>query len=255
MEHAQKTQKDAALGQHGLFGVFRQDDAPQAEKPLPNTPDWDEHQRLGHEKEILGFFITGHPLEKYREKLLDFNALSTTEVAELKSSTGRDEVSIGGILKNIRVAKSKKGDLYAQGQLEDMNGSVEILCFADAYKRLADKLKLTVPVLAKGGVRVEEGSNSKLMIGDITPLEQAQPKLPQHLRIKIPVEDVSPTVIDQLHTLCLERRGAARVLFDLERKGDFTVVMEAEGYNVLPDRSFIHRVEQLCGRGSVRVVD
>ncbi len=255
MDHAQKTQKDAALGQHGLFGVFQQDDAPQAEKPLPNTPDWDEHQRLGHEKEILGFFITGHPLEKYREKLLDFNALSTTEVAELKSSTGRDEVLIGGILKNIRVAKSKKGDLYAQGQLEDMNGSVDILCFADAYKRLADKLKLTVPILAKGGVRVEEGSNSKLMIGDITPLEQAQPKLPQHLRIKIPVEDVSPAAIDQLHALCQERRGAARVLFDLERKGDFTVVMEAEGYNVLPDRSFIHRVEELCGRGSVRVVD
>ena len=255
MEHAQKTQKDAALGQHGLFGVFQQDDAPQAEKPLPNIPDWDEHQRLGHEKEILGFFITGHPLEKYREKLLDFNALSTTEVAELKSSTGRDEVSIGGILKNIRVAKSKKGDLYAQGQLEDMNGSVDILCFADAYKRLADKLKLTVPVLAKGGVRVEDGSNSKLMIGDITPLEQAQPKLPQHLRIKIPVEDVSPATIDELHALCLERRGAARVLFDLERKGDFTVVMEAEGYNVLPDRAFIHRVEELCGRGSVRVVD
>jgi DNA polymerase III subunit alpha len=255
MEQAQKTQRDAALGQHGLFGVFQQDDAPQAEKPLPNIPDWDEHQRLGHEKEILGFFITGHPLEKYREKLLDFNALSTTEVAELKSSTGRDEVSIGGILKNIRVAKSKKGDLYAQGQLEDMNGSVDILCFADAYKRLADKLKLTVPVLAKGGVRVEDGSNSKLMIGDITPLEQAQPKLPQHLRIKIPVEDVSPATIDELHALCLERRGAARVLFDLERKGDFTVVMEAEGYNVLPDRAFIHRVEELCGRGSVRVVD
>jgi DNA polymerase-3 subunit alpha len=255
MEHAQKTQKDAALGQHGLFGVFQQDDAPQAEKPLPNIPDWDEHQRLGHEKEILGFFITGHPLEKYREKLLDFNALSTTEVAELKSSTGRDEVLIGGILKNIRVAKSKKGDLYAQGQLEDMNGSVDVLCFADTYKRLADKLKLTVPVLAKGGVRVEDGSNSKLMIGDITPLEQAQPKLPQHLRIKIPVDDVSPAIIDELHALCLERRGTARVLFDLERKGDFTVVMEAEGYNVLPDRTFIHRVEELCGRGSVRVVD
>ena len=105
-----------------------------AEKPLPNIPDWDEHQRLGHEKEILGFFITGHPLEKYSEKLLDFHALSTTEVAELKSSTGRDEVLIGGILKGIRVAKSKKGDLYAQGQLEDMNGSVDMLCFADAYQ-------------------------------------------------------------------------------------------------------------------------
>ena len=256
MDQALKAQKDAALGQHGLFGVFQDEAETQAaEKPLPNTPDWDEHERLAHEKEILGFFITGHPLEKYSEKLLDFHALSTTEVAELKSSTGKDEILIGGILKGIRVAKSKKGDLYAQGQLEDMNGSVDVLCFAEPYRRLAEKLKLTVPVLVKGGVRVEEGSNSKVMIGDITPLEEARPKLPSHLRIKVALETASSSTIDELQTLCSERKGAARVLFDLERKGDFTVVMEAEGYNVLPDRAFISRVEELCGRGSVRVVD
>ncbi len=256
MDHAQKMQKDAELGQHGLFGVFQQDEDNHAtEKPLPNTPDWDEHQRLGFEKEILGFFITGHPLEKYQDKLADFHALSTTEVCDLKSSTGRDEVLIGGILKGIRVAKSKKGDLYAQGQLEDMNGSVDVLCFAEPYRRLADRLKLTVPVLVKGGVRVEEGSNPKVMIGDITPLEDAKPKLPTHLRIKVPLESASAATIDDLQTLCSERKGEARVLFDLERKGDFTVVMEAEGYNVLPDRAFISRVEELCGRGSVRVLD
>jgi DNA polymerase-3 subunit alpha len=255
MDHATKAQRDAAMGQHGLFGVFQQDEPQTTEKPLPNIPDWDEHQRLSAEKEILGFFITGHPLEKYRDKLLDFNALTTTEICDLKSSTGRDEVTTGGILKNIRVAKSKKGDLYAQGQLEDMNGSVDVLCFADSYRRLADKLKLTVPLLVKGGVRVEEGSNPKLMIGDVTPLEEAQPKLPRHLRIKVPLEDVSLSTIDDLHSLCQERKGEARVLFDLERKADFTVVMEAEGYNVMPDRAFIQRVEELCGRGSVRIVD
>ncbi len=256
MDHAQKIQKDAELGQHGLFGVFQEDGTNQAsEKPLPNTPDWDEHQRLAFEKEILGFFITGHPLEKYQDKLADFHALSTSDIGELKSSTGKDEILIGGILKGIRVAKSKKGDLYAQGQLEDMNGSVDILCFAEPYRRLADRLKLTVPVLVKGGVRVEEGSNPKVMIGDISPLEDAQPKLPTHLRIKVPLESASTATIDDLQTLCRERKGEARVLFDLERKGDFTVVMEAESYNVLPDRAFISRVEELCGRGSVRVID
>ena len=86
MDQALKAQKDAALGQHGLFGVFQQDeDNHTVDKPLPNLPDWDEHERLAHEKEILGFFITGHPLEKYSEKLLDFHALSTIEVSELKS--------------------------------------------------------------------------------------------------------------------------------------------------------------------------
>src|SRR5271165_3301787 len=255
MEHAQKSQRDAAMGQHGLFGVFAEDKTAQTDKPLPNIPDWDEHQRLSAEKEILGFFITGHPLEKYRDKLLDFSALTTEDLGQLKSSTGRDEVLVGGILKAVRVSKSKKGDLYAQGRLEDMNGSVDILCFSESFKRLTEKLKLDVPVLVKGSVRVEEGSNAKLMISDITPLEQAEPKLARSLRIKIPLETASTDTVDALHTLCAERKGEAKVLFDLERKGDFTVVMEVEGYNVLPDRSFINHVEELCGRGSVRIID
>ncbi len=255
MEHAAKTQRDSAMGQHGLFGIFADEETQAKEKPLPNIPDWDEHQRLAYEKEILGFFITGHPLEKYSDKLLDFHALTTAEIAEMKSSTGKDDTLIGGVLKGVRVAKSKKGDLYATGQLEDMNGSVDILCFAEAYRRLGDRLKLDVPVLVKGGVKVEEGSNTKILVGDIIPLEQAQPKLPRSLRIKIPLESVSENTVSGLHALCQERKGEAKVLFDLERKGDFTVVMEAEGYNVLPDRNFISRVEELCGRGSVRVID
>jgi DNA polymerase-3 subunit alpha len=256
MEHAQKSQRDAAMGQHGLFGVFAQEGtAAPTEKPLPNTPDWDEHQRLSAEKEILGFFITGHPLEKYGDKLLDFSALSTQDLGEMKSSTGRDEVLVGGILKGVKVSKSKKGDLYAQGRLEDMIGSVDILCFSESFKRLSGKLKLDVPVLVKGSVRVEEGSNPKLMISDITPLEEAQPKLPRSLRIKVPLETASAGTIDALYSLCSERKGEAKILFDLERNGDFTAVMEAEGYNVLPDRSFINRVEELCGRGSVRIID
>ena len=91
-----------------------------------------------------------------------------------------------------------------------MNGSVDILCFADSYQRLAEKLKLTVPVLVKGGVRVEEGSNPKLMIDDITPLEEAKPKLPQNLRIKIPLETVSAATIDELHIAVRRSAKATR---------------------------------------------
>ena len=257
MDQAQKAQKDAALGQHGLFGVFQQDEDNQHRRQTAA-----QHSRLGRAR-AAGSREGNSRLLYHRTSAGEVSARScststlstTTEVCELKSSTGKDEILIGGILKGIRVAKSKKGDLYAQGQLEDMNGSVDVLCFAEPYRRLAEKLKLTVPVLVKGGVRVEEGSNPKLMIGDITPLEEAKPKLPSHLRIKVALETASAATIDELHTICRERQGEARVLFDLERKGDFTVVMEAEGYNVLPDRAFISRVEELCGRGSVRVVD
>ncbi|HXE91443.1 MAG TPA: DNA polymerase III subunit alpha [Terriglobales bacterium] len=254
IERGQKTQRDAEAGQHGLFGVFDEPGERSSDR-LPDVPDWDEHQRLAGEKEVVGFFLTGHPLEKYRSKLADFRALDSDAIAALKQSTGRDEIHAGGVLANIRVQRSRKGELYAQGTLEDMAGSVDVLVFPEAYRRLQDRLKLDVPVLVRGAVRVEEGAAPRLLISEITPLEEAQPKLPRSLRIRIPLDVATEETIDALHNICRERRGDARVLFDVEREGDFMVVMEAEGYNVLPDRTFIARVEELCGRGSVRVID
>ena len=255
MEQAQKMQRDAESGQHGLFGVFQQEDPETSNDRLPNIPDWDEHTRLANEKEILGFFITGHPLEKYRDKLEDLRALSTEDISAMKSSTGKDEtIATAGIITSLRVLKSKKGDFYAQANLEDMAGSVEMLVFPDAFRRLQDKVKLEVPVLVRGGVRIEEGANPKLTVNDIIPLDEAKVPLPKALRIRIPLESASEDTVGALQALFHECPGEAKVLFDVERKGDFMVVMEAEGYNVMPDRSFIGRVEELCGRGSVRVI-
>ncbi|MGA9800170.1 MAG: DNA polymerase III subunit alpha [Terriglobales bacterium] len=256
IEGAQKTQRDAESGQHGLFGVFQQEEVSAANAKLPETPDWDEHTRLANEKEILGFFISGHPLEKYRDKLEDLRALSTEEIGALTKSTGKDEsITTAGIITNLRVLKSKRGDFYAQGALEDMAGSVEMLVFPEAYRKLQEKVKLEVPVLIRGGVRIEEGANPKLTVNDISPLEEAKVPLPNSLRIRVPLETANESTVDALHTLCARQKGAAKVLFDVERQGDFMVVMEAEGYNVLPDRNFIARVEELCGRGAVRVID
>jgi DNA polymerase III subunit alpha len=254
MEQAQKVQRDAESGQHGLFGVFQEETAAQNDR-LPNVPDWDEHTRLAAEKEILGFFITGHPLEKYRDKLLDLQALDTEELSAMTRSTGKDEtITTAGMITNVRVLKSKRGDYYAQATLEDMAGSIDMIVFPEAYRRIGDKVKLEVPVLVKAGVRIEEGANPKITAAEIMPLEDAKVSLPRAIRIRIPLEVSRETTVDELHALFLERKGEARVLFDVERQADFMVVMEAEGYNVLPDRSFIARVEQLCGRGSVRIV-
>ena len=115
-------------------------------------------------------------------------------------------------------------------------------------------MKLEVPVLIRGGVRIEEGANPKITANDIVPLDEARVPLPKALRIRILWAARMTSTVDALLALCIERKGEAKVLFDVEREGDFMVVMEAEGYNVMPDRSFRGRVEELCGRGSVRVI-
>ncbi len=255
IERGQKAQRDAESGQHGLFGVFDEPAVPNGNDKLPDVPPWDEHQRLAAEKEILGFFITGHPLQKYQTKLEEFRALTTEDIGAMKNGTGKDEIFTAGILANLRVLKSRKGDLYAQAVLEDMLGSVDILVFPEAYRRLAERVRLEVPVLIRGGVRVEEGSNPKVTVSEIQVLEEARPVLPKSIRIRVPLDAATVETVEQLHAFCAAHRGDARVLFDLERPGDFMVIMEAEGYNVLPDRAFMARVEELCGRGSVRIVD
>jgi DNA polymerase III subunit alpha len=256
IERAQKSQRDAESGQHGLFGVFADDSADHANDTLPNVPDWDEQTRLAAEKEILGFFITGHPLEKYKDKLTDLNALSTEDIGAMKRSSAKDEnITTAGLITGLRVAKSKRsGELWAQASLEDMSGKVELLVFPEAYKKLAEKVKLEVPVLIRGGVRIEEGANPKVTANDIIPLDEAHVPLPKAIRIRIPLGRAEGGTVDALHALFNERKGEAKVLFDLERDGDFMVVMEAEGYNVMPDRNFMVRVEELCGRGSIRVI-
>jgi DNA polymerase III subunit alpha len=257
IEQGQKAQRDAESGQYGLtLEIFAEADETAIDSDaLPNVPDWDEHTRLAAEKEILGFFITGHPMEKYKEKLADLNALSTEEIAAMKKSTGKDEnITTAGLISGVRVAKSRRGELWAQAALEDMSGKVELLVFPEAYRKLADKLKIEVPVLIRGGVRIEEGANAKVTANEIVPLDEARVPLPKALRIRIPLGSATDDTVDALYALCRERQGEARVLFDVEREGDFMVVMEAEGYNVMPDRNFLGRVEELCGRGSVRVI-
>src|SRR5262249_15774765 len=125
VERAEKTHRDAESGQHGLFGVFQDDAAAVGNDTLPNVPDWDEHMRLAAEQEILGFFIIGHPLDKYRDNLAGLKSLSTEKIAAMKHSTGKDEtITTAGIISNVRVLKSKRGEFYAQGTLEDMSGTV-----------------------------------------------------------------------------------------------------------------------------------
>ena len=257
MEQAQKSARDRDAGQHGLFGIFEEaNPAAKAADRLPNVPDWEEHVRLANEKEILGFWISGHPLEKYQEKIEDLHALKSSEVLAMKRSTPKNEdIAMAGLITAVRIAKTRKGDLMAGLVMEDMHGRVEAAVFPEAYKRLHEKVKLEIPVLVKAAVRVEEDAAPKLFINEITPLDEARVKLPRSVRITIQLADALPETVDALHGLFTRSPGEAKVLFDLVRPGAYVVVMEAEGYNVCADRAFMKSVEQLCGADSTKVID
>ena len=265
MERAQKSQRDAAAGQHGLFGIF--DDGPaavQTEEALPAAPEWDEHTRLQNEKDVLGFFVSGHPMDKYREKLRNMKVVDTVTACEMKpepmvfrrgQSEPQNEISIAGVITGLKVAKSKKsGELYAQASLEDTVGKIELIAFSSAYEKLAEKLKIDVPVVVRGSLRGEEEAAPKLSVSSIQALEDIKIKLPEALRIKVPLHSPDAGLLDKLYAVFMGAPGTGKLMLNLEEPGEFCAVLEPKGMGVAADVLFIEQVEELVGRGGVQVV-
>ncbi len=270
MERAQKSQRDEAAGQHGLFGIFDADIAVCAgksrEDDLLSVAEWDEHTRLQHEKEVLGFFVSGHPMDKYREKLRNMKVVDTAAACEMKpepqafrrgrNEEPQNEISIAGVITGLKVAKSKRsGEMYAQASLEDTVGKIELIAFPQSYEKLAEKLKIDVPVVVRGVLRGEEDSAPKLAVSSIQALEDVKIKLPDSLRIKVPLHNPDEALLEKLHAILLGAPGKGKLLLDLEEPGEFCAVLEPHDVMVAADRLFIDRVEELVGLGGVRVMD
>ncbi len=271
MERAQKTQRDMAAGQHGLFGGLASifDDGPANGTPiadaLPNVPDWEEHQRLQAEKEVLGFFVSGHPLDRYADKIKNLRAVDAATALEMKPSPpptrrgqqqSENDIAIAGVIVGLKVAKSKRsGELYAQAALEDTSGKIDLICFPKDYARLAESLKIDVPVLVKGQLRAEEDAAPKLCVSSIQSLEDIRVKLPQGVRIKVTLDRASDQTLISLHEMIQAAPGPGRLMLNLEQRGEFVVMLEPGGVTVGADRGFIERAEQLLGRGAVQTIE
>jgi DNA polymerase-3 subunit alpha len=266
MERAQKSQKDAAAGQHGLFGLFNElPSRGRDADDLPQVADWEEGERLANEKEVLGFFVSGHPLDKYAEKLRNLTGvISTAEALERKpperawgkQADPADELQVVGILHGTgSPRKSKKdGKLYAMGHLEDATGKIEVICFAREYDRLAEQLKIEAPVLIRGTLMGDEDSAPKISINGIQPLDAVQVKLPSGVRIRISLDRATEELFAGLKSEADGAPGPGKVMLHLEKKGEYAVILEPEGMSVAADRGWVERVEELFGKGTVQAV-
>src|SRR3989449_4069865 len=128
MELGARRQRETESGQHGLF-VSEGAPAPAMPEDLPDVAEWSEAERLAGEKEVLGFYVTGHPLEKYRAEIAGITRYDSSSLQELDHGS---TVTLAGILTTLSKKTSKKGDLWASGKLEDLRGTAELLVFPQA---------------------------------------------------------------------------------------------------------------------------
>jgi DNA polymerase III subunit alpha len=265
MERAQKAQKDAAQGQAGLFGLFEEGPAHGRNgDDLPKVAEWEEGERLANEKEVLGFFVSGHPLDKYAEKIKNLSGIiSTADALERKPPERRwgkdsdpaDEIQVAGIIHGFRVQKSKRdGKLYAVGSLEDATGKIELISFARDYERLSEQWKIEAPVLVRGMLMGEEDSAPKISVSGIVPLDDVKVKLPSAVRIRISLDRATEEMLASVRSAADAAPGPGKVMIYLEKKGEYQVILEPGEMSVAADRCWVERMEELTGKGTVQPI-
>ena len=251
IETGQKQARDRAIGQGGLFAAMPEQEAePQAR--LPRVPTMGSKELLAGEKEMLGFYVTGHPLEEYRDKVCE---LANADSASLADCEPNASVAMCGVLSGIQRKRNREGRPWAAATLEDLKGSTELLVFANQYEELGAYLVEDAPVLIRGQVRVEEAAPPKVSVQEIVSLENARVNLPLQISVTVKLSNGAGDAEDvarKLRELFERKPGDTDVRLRLLRKKEFLVSYDLAD-RVRADREFRAAAEQICGRGSVEI--
>jgi DNA polymerase-3 subunit alpha len=251
ISRGQKKHQEKTVGQGGLF-LSRPSETQQQhwhEAELPEAEDWSEEQQLAGEYSVLGFYISGHPLDKYAGRLKDLNA---AELATMESRRNNEDLVVAGIIVQIRPMRSRRGARWAILTLQDRTGVIEALVFPEAFAKLEPILKANTPLLVKGRVAVED-VGTRLMVADARLLDQVADRPPSQLRVRVDLSTVDTGALDRLQKLFSSRPGRCRVTFDLVKDDGTEATLEA-GSAVLADRELVERVREICGTDSVALV-
>jgi DNA polymerase-3 subunit alpha len=248
METGARAWKDRESGQSGLFAAWNEEH-PAAHHPLPKVPDWTSQEKLAGEKETLGFYITGHPLDQYMDKVKELATHTTGNLEGLAKST---EVELCGILTGVQRKRNKEGKLWASMQIEDLEGAIEAMVFSTQYERLLPAFAEDKAVLIRGLVLPEENAPPKISVQDIVPLEVARLNLPSLISIRVPMNGNGDRA-SALHQLFSTKPGETEVRLRLEKARDFSVILDV-GAKVRPDKEFCAEVTRICGAEAMEIL-
>jgi len=249
MESGVKGQRDREQGQSSLFGGPDEGPHPAPAERIRDVPEWGEGERLAYEKESLGFFITGHPLERFRSELEKWATATTGRLAE--QADGR-EVSVGGIITGLRPIKTRKGERMASFVLEDLEGGVEALVFPETFKKVGERLADDEVVLVKGKAEVLDEGKARILVSEVLPLDQAKLAEARFVTIRVPVPTWDRAKGERLRDILGSHRGECPVTLELVEEGSFAVAVAPSTYfRVRPDAAFRDEVEALLGPGSL----
>ena len=212
---------------------------------LPEVAEWSNSQRLALEKQMLGFYVSGHPLEQYRDELIAF---TTGSAASLVGAVDGREVTVGGIVSQVKTMQDKKGNTMAFITLEDFTGAVEMILFSDCYEKHKELAHADSMVLATGRVSTREGEAPKILATELVGLEHLTERFDCQLVIRID-ENYSEETLDSVLAGLENHPGNIPVLIAARENGQ-DVYIRSRKFAVRPDRELLEAVKARLGESN-----
>ena len=253
LESIHQDKKNNMAGQISLFDIAGEEEKENYEIKLPNVGEYSKEMKLSFEKEVLGIYVSGHPLEEYQEiwqknitnKTSDFLLDEESDTTVVKD--GQSAV-VGGIIADKRLKYTKSEKVMAFLQIEDLLGTVEVIVFPRDYEKYSDKLVEDRKVFIKGRVSVEDEKDAKLICEKLTTFEE----MPKKLWIKFPDKETFEQKEAELMSSLRDSEGGDSVVIYIESPKAMKTLPPNQ--NVNADNELIERLESLYGKENIRVV-
>tara|TARA_B100001250_G_scaffold285808_1_gene247859 strand:- start:341 stop:3775 length:3435 start_codon:yes stop_codon:yes gene_type:complete len=252
IRYGQQMQSEKDRNQVDLFGGGGQDDELIKTPDLQKMADWKEKKSLEKEKEVLGLYVTGHPLLEHAEDLEEFTSITFGEEQEFSK---KDAIVVGGMITRIVKRFDRRNREMAFFDLDCLGGHAEVIAFSDCFKSYGNLIEEGNVVFVKGKPSENtDFSDLKIMGDEIIPVDRVRERLSQRLNIKFPQGEIMPEDVDELMTIAKQYPGECRLVFHLPNNGSpRPMKVMAHNIKISTDKEFVRSLRAKYGKDNVWV--
>ncbi|MDP3919711.1 MAG: DNA polymerase III subunit alpha [Candidatus Omnitrophota bacterium] len=251
LEMGSNLQRDRSRGQLSFFqasdaaGVFD-----HVSQQVPDIPEWAESQMLAYERELLGFYVTSHPLARYQRQLKDYATASSDTLSDFRD---QQEVTMGGIIDSSKEILTKKGDKMAFLTLQDLSGSTEVIVFPELFKASEALLKKDATLFVRGKINSRDDV-PKVIAEEIVPLDEVQKRFTRCISIDLVTTGLEPNLLKQIRQTLSRHKGKIPVYLTFrDAQGKTSVLHSGEDHRVETSQELFGELEKLVGENSVKI--
>jgi len=250
LQAAASLHREQESGQASLFGGDAGASAVAIiAPPLPSVPEWTSRERSAREKEVLGFYLTEHPLEHLRDEL---EAVATHGIAQVLESGDGAEVRIVGLVGEKKQITTRAGKLMGVVVLEDLTGRVECTFFPEAYEQSRQLLEADTILVVEGRIEVRDDRGAKLLVSNVRPWEQGRQDFRPALHLELRATELSEPLFLAIDEVLARYPGDAEVYLHIVKPDHAREVLRARRYRVRMDEGLITGLKQSAPSCKVR---